>query len=57
MMLSPINAPEEILRKFPPTFIHVGTVDPLHGHSVEFYEKLKAVSQNTVVLREYKVFL
>lgn len=40
-LLSPLNAPEEFLKQFPPTFIQIGDKDPLVDDSLLFYSKLK----------------
>lgn len=40
-LLSPMNSPAEILKKYPKTRIFVGGKDPFHDDCCRFVEKLK----------------
>ena len=54
MLLSPINAPEDMWPKFPKSFIFVGTQDPLHDEAKALNEKLKK-AETVVKFVEYQV--
>jgi acetyl esterase/lipase len=41
MFASPLLAPDLLMKCFPPTFIHVGEVDPLFDDSIQFAERLR----------------
>lgn len=51
-LISPFNASDEILSKFPKTRIIIGTHDPLHDESVRFLLKLVELGKD-VRLVEY----
>lgn len=40
-MLSPLRAPRELLARFPPSFLHVGSVDPLVDDSKEWVARVR----------------
>jgi acetyl esterase/lipase len=44
--ISPLRVPNHLLATFPPTYIHVGSSDPLVDDSVLFIQKLISVNKN-----------
>ena len=49
--MSPQWAPDNLLRRFPPTHILVGEFDPLLDDSVSFARRLKGASTSSVFFR------
>ncbi len=56
-MLSPGNAPDELLARFPPTHVLVGDIDPMLDDAVAFTRRLLSVKSVVFVLVFVLVFL
>ena len=54
-LLTPMNAPDDLLAKFPMTFIITASQDPLKDDGVLFHELLTQKSNEKCVLKEYQV--
>jgi len=52
MYISPLLAPDALLAKFPPTYVHVGQVDPLVDDSVILCERLRKLNPKQIVRLE-----
>jgi acetyl esterase/lipase len=48
-LISPCIMPEEMLKSFPPTYINVGTLDPLFDDSIVLAKRLDKATQTVKV--------